>query len=130
TTNKATAAWSGQDNTTTRPLEQLKAEALNAASNADLIIYVGGITPAQEGEGFDRKQIELPEVQETLIHELHAIGKPMVMVNCSGSAMALTWEDEHLPAVLQAWYRPGRRTRRGGSSLRRGEPLRPFAGNI
>ena len=48
----------------------------------------------------------MPEVQETLIRELHAIGKPMVMVNCCGSAMALTWEDEHLPAILQAWY-PG-----------------------
>jgi beta-glucosidase len=106
TTVRATAAWSGQDNTTTRPLDQLKAEALGLATNADLIIYVGGITAAQEGEGFDRNAIELPEVQETLIHELQATGKPMVLVNCSGSAMALTWEAEHLPAILQAWY-PG-----------------------
>jgi beta-glucosidase len=106
TTNRATAAWSGQDNTTRRPLAELKAEALTVASNADLIIYVGGITPAQEGEGFDRKEIELPEVQEALLQQLYAIGKPIVMVNCSGSAMALTWEDEHLPAILQAWY-PG-----------------------
>ena len=87
-------------------MDQLKAEALSLATNADLIIYVGGITAAQEGEGYDRSAIELPEVQETLIHELQATGKPMVMVNCSGSAMALTWEDEHLPAILQAWY-PG-----------------------
>jgi beta-glucosidase len=106
TTNKATAAWSGQDNVPRESVAALKAEALAAASNADLIIYVGGITPAQEGEGFDRRDIELPEVQETLIHELQAVGKPIVMVNCSGSAMALTWEDEHLPAILQAWY-PG-----------------------
>jgi len=106
TTNRATAAWSGQDNTTRTPLAELKVEALTVASNADVIIYVGGITPAQEGEGFDRKEIELPEVQETLVRALQAIGKPMVMVNCSGSAMALTWEDEHLPAILQAWY-PG-----------------------
>jgi len=106
TTNKATAAYSGQDNVPRESLAELKAQALTTASNADLIIYVGGITPAQEGEGFDRKDIEMPEVQETLIRELHAIGKPMVMVNCSGSAMALTWEDEHLPAILQAWY-PG-----------------------
>ena len=106
TTNRATAAWSGQDNTTRRPLAELRAEALTVASNADVIIYVGGITPAQEGEGFDRKEIELPEVQEALVEDLQAMGKPMVMVNCSGSAMALTWEDEHLPAILQAWY-PG-----------------------
>jgi beta-glucosidase len=106
TTNKATAAWSGQDNTTTRSLAELCAEAIGLATNADLIIYVGGITPAQEGEGFDRNAIELPGEQEALIRALHATGKPIVMVNCSGSAMALTWEDEHLPAILQAWY-PG-----------------------
>jgi beta-glucosidase len=71
-----------------------------------LIIYVGGITAGQEGEGFDRSSIELPDVQEKFVQALHAVGKPMVMVNCSGSAIALTWEDEHLPAILQAWY-PG-----------------------
>ncbi len=64
------------------------------------------ITPAQEGESFDRASIELPKEQEDLLQALHATGKPVVMVNCSGSAMALTWEDEHLPAIVQAWY-PG-----------------------
>ncbi len=106
TTKPGTAAWSRQDNTTTRPLPELSAEALSNAMTADLVIYVGGITPAQEGEMFDRDSIELPEVQEKLVQALHATGKPMVMVNCSGSAIALPWEDEHLPAILQAWY-PG-----------------------
>jgi beta-glucosidase len=106
TTNKVIAAWSRQDNETTRPLAELNSEAVSQAANADLIIYVGGITPAQEGEGFDRDSIELPEVQEKLVQALHATGKPVVMVNCSGSAIALPWEDEHLPAILQAWY-PG-----------------------
>ncbi len=45
-------------------------------------------------------------MQQKLIRALHATGKPMVMVNCSGSAIALPWEDENLPAILQAWY-PG-----------------------
>ncbi len=106
TTNRRTAAWSQQDNVTNRPLDELKAEALEQADKADLIIYVGGITPAQEGEGFDRSSIELPECQQTLIKALHATGKPMVMVHCSGSAMALLWESENLSAILQAWY-PG-----------------------
>jgi beta-glucosidase len=106
TTKSGTAAWSRQDNTTSRPLPELRAEALRNATNADIIIFVGGITPAQEGEGFDRDSIELPEVQEKLVQALQATGKPMVMVNCSGSPVALTWEDEHLPAILQAWY-PG-----------------------
>jgi beta-glucosidase len=106
TTKPGTAAWSRQDNDATRPLPELNAEALSHATNADLIIYVGGITPAQEGEMFDRDSIELPEVQEKLVQALHATGKPLVMVNCSGSAVALPWQDEHLSAILQAWY-PG-----------------------
>jgi beta-glucosidase len=113
TTNRRTAAWSQQDNTTNRPLDELKAEALSLAENADLIIYAGGLTPAQEGEGFDRDSIELPECQQTLIKALHETGKPMVMVNCSGSAIALLWESENLPAILQAWY-PGQS---GGQSV-------------
>ena len=90
----------------TRPLPELQAEAVSNAVAADLIIYVGGITPGQEDEGHDRTSIELPQVQEDLLHALHATGKPMVMVNCSGSAIALPWEAEHLPAILQAFY-PG-----------------------
>jgi beta-glucosidase len=106
TSDRRTAPWSGQDNATTRPAADLNGEALNNANAADLIIYVGGITAAQEGEGFDRAAIELPDVQEKFIQALHATGKPMVMVNCSGTSVALTWEAEHLPAILQAWY-PG-----------------------
>jgi beta-glucosidase len=106
TTKPGTAPWTPQDNATTRPVSELSAEALSTASDADLIIYVGGITAGQEGETFDRGAIELPVEQEKLVQALQATGKPMVMVNCSGSVMALTWEDEHLPAILQAWY-PG-----------------------
>ncbi len=105
-TNRRTAAWSQQDNVTNRSLDELKAEALEQAEKADLIIYAGGLTPAQEGEGFDRSAIELDECQQTLIKALHATGKPMIMVNCSGSAVGLPWESENLPAILQAWY-PG-----------------------
>ena len=105
-TNRGIAAWSRQDNNTTRPLPELNAEALSNATKADLIIYAGGITPAQEGEGFDRDSIELPGVQEKLLQALHATGKPVVMVNCSGSVIAVPWEATNLPAILQAWY-PG-----------------------
>jgi beta-glucosidase len=106
TSDRRTAPYSGQDNNSQRSLEDLNAEALQNAHDADLIIYVGGITAGQEGEQFDRSAIELPDIQEKLIQLLQATGKPMVMVNCSGSAVALLWEAEHLPAILQAWY-PG-----------------------
>src|SRR5579863_3222569 len=111
----------GRGPATPRPTaEQLQAQidaAVAATTNADVIIYVGGISAALEGEegtqagsvGFDRgdrTQIELPQVQEDLVRALYATGKPVVMVNCSGCAMAMPWEAEHLPAILQAWY-PG-----------------------
>ncbi len=120
TTKPGTAPWSGQDNTTTRSVEELKAEALEIAAQGDLIVYVGGITPAQEGESFDRDSIELPAEQEDLIRALHATGKPVVMVNCSGSAMALTWQDENLPAIVQAWY-PGQEGGRAVAEVLFGE---------
>ena len=96
----------GQPAAPTRTPEELRAEALGNATNADLLIYVGGITSRQEGEGLDRASIELPQVQEDFVEALKATGKPVVMVDCSGSAMALPWEAAHLPAILQAWY-PG-----------------------
>jgi beta-glucosidase len=89
-------------------------EAVKAAGNADVIIFVGGLAASlekEEGrvpyEGFDdgdRTRIELPKIQEDLLKALYATGKPVVFVNCSGSAIAMPWEADHLPAILQAWY--------------------------
>jgi len=90
----------------TRPLPELQAEAISNVIAADLVIYVGGITPQLEGEMHDRTSIELPQVQEDLVRALYATGKPLIMVNGSGSAIALPWEAKHLPAILQVWY-PG-----------------------
>jgi beta-glucosidase len=90
--------------------------AVAIARTADAIIYVGGIDPQLEGEemrvdydgfgGGDRTRIELPAVQTTLLKALHATGRPVIFVNCSGSAIAMPWEAANLPAILQAWY-PG-----------------------
>ena len=90
--------------------------ALRAAAAADVVIYVGGLDPQLEGEempvnyvgfgGGDRTNIGLPAVQVEFLKALHATGKPLVFVNCSGSAVAMVWAAEHLPAILQAWY-PG-----------------------
>lgn len=83
---------------------------------ADVIIFVGGISPKLEGEemkvslpgfkGGDRTNIDLPLVQEKLLKALKKLGKPIVFVLCSGSSMALPWEDKNLDAILAAWY-PG-----------------------
>ncbi|HWB52577.1 MAG TPA: glycoside hydrolase family 3 C-terminal domain-containing protein [Tepidisphaeraceae bacterium] len=98
---------------------EMTQEAIDAAKAADAVIFVGGIDRSIEGEQFnvrrsiyegcdrgDRTRIELPPMQEDLIKSLCATGKPVVYVNCSGSAIAMPWENEHVPAIVQAWY-PG-----------------------
>ncbi|MCM1301315.1 MAG: glycoside hydrolase family 3 C-terminal domain-containing protein [Alistipes senegalensis] len=91
-------------------------EAVEAAGDAEYVIFVGGVSPAIEGEemkvdypGFrrgDRTDIELPAVQRDLLTALHRAGKRIVYVNCSGSAVALEPETQTCEAILQAWY-PG-----------------------
>ncbi len=84
------------------------------AADADVIVFVGGLSSKLEGEempldipgfnGGDRTGIRLPEVQEEMLKALKATGKPVVFVNCSGSAVAMPWEADNLDAILQAWY--------------------------
>ena len=78
------------------------------------VVFVGGISPALEGEempvnvegfkGGDRTNIELPRVQREFLHALKQAGKHIVFVNCSGSAIALQPETETCDAIVQAWY--------------------------
>ncbi|MDR2921329.1 MAG: glycoside hydrolase family 3 C-terminal domain-containing protein [Tannerella sp.] len=82
--------------------------------NADVIVFVGGISPSLEGEempievpGFnkgDRTSIALPAGQTEMLKALHKTGKPIVFVMLTGSALAVEWETENLPAILNAWY--------------------------
>src|SRR5690606_755591 len=91
-------------------------EALDAAKEADVVIMFMGLTPRMEGEemdiqiegfrGGDRTDLNLPDVQQELIKEIHSLGKPVVLVLLNGSALALNWEDENIPAIVEAWY-PG-----------------------
>ena len=84
--------------------------------SAEIIVFVGGISPQVEGEqmpvseeGFrdgDRTTIELPKVQRDLIHALKQSGKPIVLVLLSGSALGIYPEANEVDAILQAWY-PG-----------------------
>ena len=73
---------------------------------ADAIIIIGGISARMEGEGGDKADIELPEVQQRLVKAMHTTGKPVVFVNCSGSAIAFGSIEGQYDALLQAWY-PG-----------------------
>ena len=79
-------------------------------STADAIVIIGGISAQMEGEGGDKETIELPNVQQRLIRAMHDTGRPVVFVNCSGSAIAFGSVEGQYDALLQAWY-PGQ----GGS---------------
>jgi beta-glucosidase len=98
-------------------------EALDAARGADAVIFVGGLTGDLEGEemrvsypgfaGGDRVDLGLPATQEKLLRDLHAIGKPVILVLTTGSALAVEWAQKNLPALLIAWY-PGQQ---GGNAV-------------
>lgn len=97
-----------------KPAAELKAEALEAARKANVIIMCMGITPRLEGEemrvsidgfrGGDRTRLDLPDVQQELIKEIYALGKPVILVLLNGSAIAINWENENIPAIIESWY--------------------------
>ena len=98
-------------------------KALNLAKDSDVVIFVGGITAQLEGEemhvgyegfeGGDRTSLKMPKVQEDLLKTLQATGKPVILVLTSGSALAVNWANDHIPAIVQIWY-PGQE---GGTAL-------------
>ncbi len=98
--------------------------------DADVVIFAGGISPQLEGEempiripgfnGGDRENIELPAIQTKLLTALNKAGKKIVMVNFSGSAIALTREAQLCDAILQAWY-PGQAGGRAVAATLMGE---------
>jgi beta-glucosidase len=105
------------------PSTDLEALALEMAKKADVVVAAMGLSPALEGEemavdvdgfsGGDRTEIGLPRSQQVLLEKLHALGRPVILVLCSGSALAVPWAAEHVPAILEAWY-PGQA---GGDAL-------------
>ena len=76
----------------------------NEVKQADVIIVIGGISARLEGEGGDKSTIELPNVQQRLVRAMHETGKPVVFVNCSGSAIAFGSIENQYDALVQAWY--------------------------
>ncbi|MBD5358959.1 MAG: glycoside hydrolase family 3 protein [Bacteroides sp.] len=98
-------------------------EIVKNVKDADVILFVGGLSPAVEGEemdvdypGFnrgDRTVIELPAVQTELMRALKTTGKPLVFVMCAGSAVAIPWQHDQCDAIIDAFY-PGEQ---GGTAV-------------
>jgi beta-glucosidase len=91
-------------------------DAVAAASNADAVVAVVGITSELEGEempvheegfeGGDRTTLNLPKPEQDLLEAVSAAGKPLVVVLTNGSALGVNWAKEHANAILDVWY-PG-----------------------
>ena len=94
----------------------LEAAAVQAAEDADAVVLFLGLNANLEGEemrvdvpgfkGGDRTTIDLPAPQEALLERIVKVGKPTVLVLMSGSALAVTWAERHVNAIVEAWY-PG-----------------------
>ncbi|MCG1037088.1 glycoside hydrolase family 3 C-terminal domain-containing protein [Polaribacter sargassicola] len=91
-------------------------KAIELAKKSEVVVFVGGISPGVEGEqmpvnskgfdGGDKTNIDLPEVQTELLKALHKTGTPVILVLLNGSALAINWENDNLPSIVEAWY-PG-----------------------
>jgi beta-glucosidase len=105
------------------PRKDYEKEALEMANQADVVLLFMGLSPRLEGEempvhvkgfsGGDRVRIDLPDLQQDFIKKIVAIGKPTVLVMLNGSAVSINWENENIPAILDAWY-PGQA---GGTAI-------------
>lgn len=98
------------------------AEAVAAAQRSDVAVVCLGLSARIEGENGDafnsdaagdRVYLELPSVQQRLLERIHATGTPVVLVLLNGSALQVGWAEEHIPAIMEAWYPGGQ----GGDGL-------------
>jgi len=78
-------------------------EALEVASGADVVVAVLGEPAGWSGEAASRAEIDIPEPQKSLLAWLVETGKPVVLVLVNGRPLTLTWENEHVPAIVETW---------------------------
>ena len=91
----------GRDNRTDK---ELLDEALKVASGADVIVAALGESSEMSGESSSRTDLGIPDVQRTLLEALLKTGKPVVLTLFTGRPLTLTWEQEHVPAILNVWF--------------------------
>jgi len=79
-------------------------EALAIAAQSDVIVAAVGEAAEMSGESSSRSDIQIPAIQQELLKALLATGKPVVLVLFTGRPLALKWEDQHVPAILNVWF--------------------------
>ena len=105
TSTSYNAVDTGQDLSDNRTPAVLIAEAVEAAKDADYVIFVGGLNKSanQDNESTDRLQLDLPYAQEDVIRAIAEVAKNLVVVNISGSPVSMPWADV-ADAIVQGWY--------------------------
>ena len=87
-----------------RPAADILQEALTIANQADVIVAALGESAEMTGESSSRSNIEIPAIQKELLQALLKTGKPVVLVLFTGRPLALKWENENVPAILNVWF--------------------------
>ena len=87
-----------------RPDSMILQEALDVAAQSDIIVAAVGESAEMSGESSSRSNIEIPAIQQKLLKALLATGKPMVLVLFTGRPLALKWENDNIPAILNVWF--------------------------
>jgi beta-glucosidase len=87
-----------------RPEEDIIRDALNAAAGADVIVAALGESAEMTGESSSRTNIEIPQAQQDLLKALLKTGKPVVLVLFTGRPLAIKWENDEVPAILNVWF--------------------------
>ena len=87
-----------------RPAEEIIQEAVNIANQSDVIVAAVGESAEMSGECSSRSNIEIPEAQKDLIKALLKTGKPVVLLLFTGRPLAIKWESENVPAILNVWF--------------------------
>lgn len=84
--------------------KELLNEALHVAAQADVIVAALGESSEMSGESSSRTNLNIPDVQRTLLEALLKTGKPVVLILFTGRPLTLTWEQTHVPAILNVWF--------------------------
>lgn len=104
-TGEYNGVTTGQDLNDSRSPEQLIADAVKVAREADAVIFIGGLNKSdhQDAEGVDRRQYSLPYGQDDVISALANANPNLIVMGLTGNAYAMPWLDK-VPAVVQGWY--------------------------
>jgi beta-glucosidase len=87
-----------------RQSAELLKEAIEVASKADVVVMALGESEGMSGEAASRSDIGIPSNQVTLLKAIHALGKPIVLLLSNGRPLSLSWENEHINAILETWF--------------------------